>query len=170
MASPKKSARSGQSLIEMMIALGMLTMAFLGIGALLSRSFFLNRVATDETIGSYLAAEGIEATKNIIDNDVYGTGLSWGLCCAVRDYSVTYQDGSLEPARPNSYLQFDSNMNDPDAGYQYTTGPVTPFKRMIKITVSNSSEIDVQSIVTWSTGPITNETIVDEDHFYDWHP
>ncbi len=166
------SKRSGQSLLEMIIALAMLTVAFLGIGSLLSRSFFLNRVATNETIGSYLAAEGIEVTKNIIDNEVYGGQNGWGTCCFQgHTYSVTFGDTgpTLSPENGNT-LKFDPNMNDPTAGYQYKVGNATPFTRKIVITVSNKSEIDVQSIVTWSTGPITSETIVDEDHFYDWHP
>jgi len=154
----------------MMIALSMITVAFLGIATLLSQSFFLNRAATNETIASYLAAEGIEITKNIIDNDVYGnplpeTKLAWGDCCATGNYTVEYDSTALSLGNRGVPLKF-----DPTKGYQYNTGNTTPFSRMIRITLSTASEIDVQSVVTWSTGPLTNETVTDEDHFYDWHP
>lgn len=159
----------------MIIALSMLTVAFMGIATLLNRSFFLNRVATDETIGSYLASEGIEVTKSIIDNDVYGSGLSWGVCCAVgtHNYTVQYDSASLSLTNLGSYLKLHPDPTLPGAYlYQYNgTGSPSPFKRVITITVpANSHEIDVQSKVTWSTGPLTTETITDEDHFYDWHP
>jgi len=167
--SKELSKRSGQSLLEMMIALSVLTVAFLGIGALLSRSFFLNRVATDETIGSYLAAEGVEVTKSIIDHDMYSTGLGWGVDVPAGSYSPIYSSVKLgvvaTPFKPDVFLNFSSS-----TGYQYGNGSVTPFKRWVTITHPNASEINVKSTVTWSTGPLTNETVTDEDHFYDWHP
>ena len=69
------TSRRGQSIIEAMVAISILTTGFLGIFALLSKSFFLSRVVADETTATYLASEGMEITKNIIDHDVY-TGLA----------------------------------------------------------------------------------------------
>lgn len=163
-----------------MIALGMITVAFLGIAALLTRSFFLNRVATDETIGSYLAAEGIEVTKSIIDHDVYGDPspnlkLSWGDDVPTNSngsyYSPVYSNTTLRGVgpEPNTPLRFASGTG-PGTGYQYINGTVTPFTRVVEITKPNQYEFDVISTVKWSTGPLTNETVTDEDHFYDWHP
>ena len=79
------SRRSGQSLIEATIAISILTVGFLGISSLLARSFFLSRVVSDEVTANYLAAEGIELAKNMIDHDVYETyanngNFSWGRC------------------------------------------------------------------------------------------
>ena len=190
MTPPKLSkhfaSRSGQSLLEMMIALSMLTIVFMGIATLLERSFFLNQVATNETIGSYLAAEGIEITKSIIDHDMYGgvtkNGKStWGV-----DFpggfgsSLTYSPvfttvtflNNAAPRKPTTPLKFDPN--NPIFGYAYnlSSGKNTPFTRLVTIIKPNSNhyEIDVISTVTWSTGPLTKETITDEDHFYDWNP
>lgn len=171
---PKKlSDRRGQSLLEMMIALTMLTVVFLGISALLERSFFLNRVATDETIGSYLAAEGIEITKNIIDHDMYGSAhVGWGVDVVNGTFSPVFTDVSflsVPPDRRTEFLDFDSST--PQNGYNYNSpSKKTPFKRWVVITTPTSTEFDVVSNVSWSTGPLTTETITDEDQFYDWYP
>lgn len=165
-----KDPRAGQSLIEMIVALTMLTTAFLGITTLLTRSFSLNRTATTETVASYLAAEGIELTKNMIDYDVYH-GNAWETCCSAGDHSVDIANLISLGSTPDEYLKFDSNPNDSTANmYQYKTGSDSPYKRRIRITIPQNYEIDVQSVVTWSSGLGTNESVTAEDHFYDWHP
>jgi hypothetical protein len=157
--------RSAQSLLETMVALGILTIAVFSVMSLISQSFFLNRIATNETIGTYLAAEGIEVTKSIIDHDVYGAGLSWGANITIGNHSVEY--GSLTLlASKGVPLKLDPTSHF----YQYSTGVSSPFTRLIKITKPTANEIDVQSIVTWTTGAFANETVTDADKFYNWHP
>ena len=65
------SPRGGQSLIEVMVAVTALTVSFLGISSLLSQSLALNRVISNEATATYLASEGIEIAKNLIDHDFY---------------------------------------------------------------------------------------------------
>jgi type II secretory pathway pseudopilin PulG len=73
--------RSGQTLIEVMVALFVLTTGFLGIVTLLSQSIYLSKNITTETTATYLASEGIELAKNITDHDIYqqlaGLGTGW---------------------------------------------------------------------------------------------
>ena len=59
--------KSGQSLIEMLIAISIVTVALLGILVLVNRAVGLNRVTADHYTGTYLAAEGIELVKNLFD-------------------------------------------------------------------------------------------------------
>ena len=70
---------SGQTLLEVMMALFVLTSGFLGILSLLAQSIFLSKTVGNETIATYLAAEGVEVAKNLLDHDVYahiaGVGL-----------------------------------------------------------------------------------------------
>ncbi|MDO8574081.1 MAG: hypothetical protein Q7R86_00440, partial [bacterium] len=61
------SKRSGQTIVEAIIALGVLTIGFSGIITLLNRSLSLNQLVTDQNIATYLATEGIEVTKNLVD-------------------------------------------------------------------------------------------------------
>src|SRR6185369_4698812 len=88
MPIPITDRRSGQSLIEAIIAITLLTIGFLGIARLLSQSLFFTKVVSDQTTATYLAAEGIEIVKNLIDHDVYmqlhnpPLGPGWGNCFA----------------------------------------------------------------------------------------
>ena len=83
-----------QLLIEALVALGILTSSFLGILGLISQSISLNRAIADQYTASYLAAEGIEIVKNVVDqNEVdvqagntnvsFNTNLSGGKCFEV---------------------------------------------------------------------------------------
>lgn len=172
--------KNGQSLLEALVALAVLVTGFLGMITLFSRSFFLDRVVSDQTKATYLAEEGIELTKNLIDHDVYlglataGAQGGWGACfnfaAGTNDYELDYTTVNC-PAGPNYTglpLKF-----DPATGLYSYTGPVTTnFARRIRITkpAGQPDEIDVQSIVTWSTGPVTSQSLTLEDHFYNWHP
>lgn len=75
---------SGQSLTEILISASILVIAVLGTLALLNRALGLNRVVAEHYTATYLAAEGLEITRNFFDKtffeasngDFYGwTGL-----------------------------------------------------------------------------------------------
>lgn len=177
--------KNGQTIIEAMLSISMLTIGFLGILTLLSKSFFLTRVTSDDLTATYLASEGIEIAKNITDHDVYarlatppqgtGWGSVWGLAAGgTRTFEVDYKTctgGAVCAAQPtaNRNLGYDPVTHY----YSYTGSQVTNFKRELVVSLPaalNGNEIVVRSIVTWSTGPLTNENVTLEDHFYNWHP
>ena len=185
-------SRRGQTLVEALVALSILTMGFLGITALLTRSFQLNRTTTDDTQATYLAAEGIEIVKNLIDHDVYaglpgndyfgqcfydGSGYYYPIdyetvastvpspdCSGILSYSTT-----ASAANTPLYFNSSTKLYSRNAFGAAATG----FVRNIKITeISNPgaiAEIDVQSTVTWTDAGLGN-SITLEDHFYNWHP
>ncbi len=182
------AVRRGQSLVEALVALTILMTGFVGITTLLAKSFELNRLAANETQATYLAAEGIEVTKNIIDYDVYsgiasgGDGTTgWGSSFPRSGYylldykSVTTAGTFYSPySPPNSPLYFDPTTHL--YGLTNTPGDVsTDFTRNIyvkRINVPGSPTIpilDVQSTVTWNNG-VTSNSVTLEDEFYDWHP
>lgn len=178
-------SRRGQTLVEALVALSLLTMGFIGIATLLTKSFQLDRTAADETQGTYLAAEGIEVAKNIIDYDVY-YGLPknnyWECSFQLsegqsKDYALAYDTtppancAAMSPmgsATGDDKLYFDASTSLYSYDNIYTP---TDFTRDVDISVPSSSpnELDVQSVVTWNNGNLSN-TITLEDHFYSWHP
>jgi Tfp pilus assembly protein PilV len=172
--------RKGQSLVELLVSLSILTVGFLGMSSLLSKSFFLNRVNTTETIGTYLAAEGIEITKNIIDHDTYALpahAFAWGTCggiCAADGWykvDYTYQTPQSTPGQCAGVSALNFSTSTGAGLYSYSVGTPSGFSRCIQITHNNGGrEVTVSSKVTWSTGPITGASVVLEDHFYNWHP
>jgi Prokaryotic N-terminal methylation motif len=175
--SQSRNNRRGQTLIEALMALSVITMGFLGIFALLSKSFFFNRVISDQLTATYLASEGVEVAKNLIDHDVY-SGAAWGNCFVgyvngngTADLALdntTVDCGTLTTYASTMRLQFDPATNV--YSYRTTAGSVaTGFSRDVRVALASSSnEITVSGIVTWDTGPLTSRSIMLEDHFYKW--
>ncbi len=169
-------SRRGQTLVEALIALSILTVGFVGVIGLLTKSFQLNRTTSNDTQATYLAAEGIEVVKNLIDHDVYeqlsgNSNYRWSSCFSSSgyyypiDYETTDCSGlSHSSLPPDTQLYFDP------ATHMFTTNAFgtnpTDFVRNIEVT-NNGEELDVKSMVAWSDGGQSN-TITLEDHFYNW--
>ncbi|HEX4104216.1 MAG TPA: hypothetical protein VHZ04_01925 [Candidatus Paceibacterota bacterium] len=183
---------SGQSIIEAMIAMGILTIGFLGIAALLVRSFQISRTTSDDVTATYLASEGIEVMKNILDHDVYaippaGASLGWGTCTDTSGTTHCTESGAYkadyESAVPQEIggpgavcfsgaapsADFILNFDAASGAYGYAAGGTpSKFARCIQFT-HNGEEITVNSIVDWTTNGIA-ESLNLEDHFYNWNP
>lgn len=180
-----KKNNKGQSIIEAMVALSILTVGLLGILSLLSQSFAINRVTSNETTATYLASEGIEVTKNILDHDVYDPAntFGWGTCEGACDrplgaYTVSYSsltptlitDGHCASGLDVPDLLFSSSTDL----YGYAAGTPTNFQRCVEMDqITNSSgkiiEVTVKSDVTWVSGSVNGQVNL-EDDFYNWHP
>lgn len=170
-------SRRGQTLVEALVAISILTTGFIGIVALLNKSFQLNRITTNDTQATYLASEGIEITKSLIDHDVYSglpsnewfgqsftnTGHYYGI-----DYRTDTTAGltvSNATASAPLYLDPTTNLFSYDS-----SGIRTKFVRDIWVGLSaDGYDLDVRSTVTWTDGGLSNNITL-EDHFYDWHP
>jgi len=159
---------SGQLLIEMLVALGILTVGFLGVMTLLSRALGLNRVVADNYAATYLAIEGIEVTKNILDSNIIA-GSGWATNGGFQDgdFEVQYDSRELISPATGAPLSF-----DPDSrlyGYELPGGnPVaTPFVRTVHITLK-TNEVVVNSKVDWTSRGGGTFNVNLEDHFYNW--
>lgn len=165
--------RKGQMLVEALVALSVLTVGFLGILTLLSRSIALTRVVGDNYIATYLAAEGIEIIKNLVDAN-YIQRKSWGdgFDISGQRYEVDYKD-----TNPNSLTVFSEpgnflNFNPATNFYSYDVGAGSPslFKRIVTVTFPNADEMQVVSEVSWITRGGGLSKVLVEDHFYNWRP
>lgn len=167
------SARSGQALIESIVAVSILTVGFLGIFSLLSQSLSLNRVVSDNYTATYLAAEGIEIVKNLIDaNTIRGQAWNCGLTDGV--YEAAWDSlpaagacgGTALASNQNRFLSFSSATNL----YSYSGTSPTSFKRQIILTRVSGDELKVVSQVNWTGRGTGNFSVNLEDHFYHWRP
>jgi hypothetical protein len=164
----------GQSIIEAMVGLSILVTGLLGIFVLLSRSFYLSRFTGDQITGTYLAEEGVELTKNLIDHDVYAgiaaSSSQWENCCAPGTYRIDYTGTQLtpylSPQGSPQYLKFDSVSHR----YGYAGSVTTPYNRWVIIATPSANEIAVNVIVQWNIGSFAPQSVNLEDHFYNWHP
>ena len=165
MCGMRPNNRDSQLLIESLIATSLLIVGFLGIFSLLSRSISLNRAAADSYTGTYLAAEGIEVVRNIVDANTIQKN-SWN-AFPCGDCEVDYDESSksfLLTPNQNRFLLLDPVSNT----YSYSGTSQTNFKRQIKISLVGLNEIEVSSIVSWTTPGGGNFKVNLEDHFFNW--
>ena len=158
--------KSGQLMIEAMVALSMLTLGMIGIFALLSSSLGFNKISTDEYIASNLAAEGIEIVRNIIDANLMSGSRQWnsnGVSGINEDTEGDYNDTELQPSL-NRFIKFDPSLKV----YNYDSGEDTIFRRTINITNSSASEIKIKSTVYWKGRNSVPYEIVLEDYLFNW--
>lgn len=168
--------RQGQTIVEAMVAVSLLIIGFLGIISLINRSIGLNRVVADNYTATYLAAEGVEVVKSLIDrNFVQGNPWFTGFeaCTSNCVWEVEY-DTSWESAssRPTAYAARPLYYNPATMFYSYDPfGEQTPFMRRITVTLggAGNSEMTVHSEVQWRTRGGSLSSLDLEDHFYNWY-
>jgi hypothetical protein len=148
-----------------MVALGALSIGFLGVVALLNRSLRVSHVVSENYIASYLASEGVEVIKNFIDtNDLQGAPWNEGI---VGTWGVSYDSTTLTPSIEGARASLPLRFDDTRKVYNYLVGSPTPFKRSVKVDLIDAlgHEVRVTSRVTWTTAGGGVFSIDVEDHF-----
>jgi hypothetical protein len=143
----EKNIRSSNSksftLLEVILAITVLTLAVGGSFILISQTIASVSVVQSKLIASYLAQEGIEVVKNIRDTNWLKIQ-PWDQSLEEGDYEVDYDDFSLTECSSPCDYGHDYNLHFlkiPDQGfYNYDLGDPTIFKR--KITISDKVDLD----------------------------
>lgn len=171
MATTEK--QNGQLMIESMVAISMVTIGLLGIITLLIRSSQWNRDVGMKLQATYLAAEGIEVVKNIIDTNIAGMlsrdgGLvSWNSSLNDGTYEVDYKttkENVSEASEPLRVLGF-----YPESGYGYSVSAgerkESPFRRKVTVSWKAGNKVLVRAEVFWG---LPEKKVVLEDVFTFW--
>lgn len=161
--------RQGQALVEVLIAVSVLVVGFLGIMTLLSRALSLNRVVADNYTATYLAAEGVELAKNILDGNTL-QDVAWNSGFQNGAFELEYSSAGAMNTFPNCQgrkLFFDAVGHR--YGYTQTSQP-TPFERCIRVELVGNNEVKVNSEVRWITRGTGSFTVNLEDRFFNWRP
>ena len=171
------SQKDGYLMIELIIAIVIIVVGILSIIGFLSKSLSINRVISSQFTANYLAMEGIEIVKNIIDANVIdcldkkGPWNKQGFSGVTKCYEIDYQDFKIPgltstscPDGSNNPLLFDSS----SGLYSYDSGVSTRFFRTIQIAPLSNDEIQVNSIIKWRTRGGGSFSIDLEDHFFNW--
>jgi Tfp pilus assembly protein PilV len=165
-------SKSGQTIVELLISISVLTVGFMGILNLLNQSLSMNRMVTDSYTGLNLSTEGLEIMKNMVDHNII-LHQPWNQdLCPSASFEVDYATNDLTAtgvklAFPTSTTKL---LYDTSAGFQYGTGSPVNFTRTVKTDCSNPDRIRVTSLVSWTTRGNAKFETEAEDYFFDWRP
>ncbi|MBI2888298.1 MAG: hypothetical protein HYY10_00040 [Candidatus Liptonbacteria bacterium] len=176
--------RTGFYIVEAMVALSVLVFGFLGLLTLLANSLSLNRVVADTYVANYLALEGVEIVKNVVDaNIAHGQNLNedceWNTGFEQEaSYEADWQLWNVPGSCPGEQFAHpykgEQLTVDEKGQYMYIEGKQkTPFVRQIKVVPNDPNPkkafaLTVNSIVRWTTRGGGQFEINVEDHFYNW--
>ncbi|MDZ7586201.1 MAG: hypothetical protein U0946_00460 [Patescibacteria group bacterium] len=134
-----KKKHSGQSLVEVVVAVGMMALLLTAVLSLIALSVKNSRLAKDRTKAVGLAQEGVELMRAYRDLNWYGlyaaTGDNWGLA---KNWTVT--DGL------NTYCE------DVDKIDEF-------FIRCVEVTADGSDKVEIQVVVSWQEGAQVHQTM-----------
>jgi len=171
---------TGQVMIEALIAISLGMVGLLGILSLVSRSLYLQNDLRLQFSANYLAAEGIELARSIVDetyekdsNGRYLQANPWGeatiIFSAGEKYEISFDGATSGVSGTSPNVLTFLNMKDGIYGY-FTPGSgvvETPFKREIEVSVSDDIKLSIISRVYW-TSRGEEKSLFLEDIFYNW--
>ena len=164
-----KKNESGYLLVEAMVATSLLIIGLVSVAGLMSRALGLNRVVSDQFIANYLAVEGIEIIKNLIEANILA-GLPWNNGISDNCYEVNYESVNLGATCSSSESQLALSFNSITGFYNYdSSGNQAPFIRSIlNENSSDGNRIKVNSVVKWISRGSVEFSINLEDYFFNY--
>jgi len=166
----RRKKQAGQILVESIVGISVALMGLLGVLTLLTRSYVYTQGAGQRFVATYLAAEGIEVVrsmvdKNYIDEQPWDRGISPEIPYAVDfdSQNLTPISGSVDP------LLFNRATGVYRSDVYGTSEGASPFRRIVEISYpeENPDEMIVISRVSWATKGESNDVVL-EDHFFNW--
>lgn len=154
----------GQTLLELVVAMSIISIGLLGVFAVLSESLGLNKIVANQYTAVGLAAEGIEVVKNIADSNVVA-GRPWNTdLTSDNKFGAQYNSEVLDRDLADRKLNFNSSRGV----YSYDSGKPTNFKRIITLRNISENEIQVNSKVEWTDRGGRKFSIDLEDRLFNW--
>ena len=149
--------RSGFTLIEVIVAIFILTIGVMGAYAVVQQIIASTSITSSRLVAAYLAQEGIEIVRNIRDtNFILGNDWDNGLGTGEKEVDYTMEN-ELE-SWTDRYLKIKSN-----GFYNYDSGSPTRFKRKITITKVEAYKREILVEVFWEGGKVSAK-----EYLYNW--
>lgn len=168
------SLKRGFTILEVILAIFILTCGVAASFALVQQTLSLIAVSQAKLIASYLAQEGIEIAKNIRDSNWLeqrvDSNVLWDDGLAEGNWQIDFKNQILPYDSQGHFLNLDSS-----GFYSYSSGSATVFKR--KISVSEKTDLngddkpDKMKIlveVNWKERGRTH-TVQASEYIYNWY-
>lgn len=145
----RKENGRGFTLLEVIIAIFVLTVGAGGAFSLIQRTISMASLIQDRLIASYLAQEGIEIVKNIRDNN-WLKGVAWDTDLGLGNWEIQYDSQSLIPC--GDPCDYSGNLRLLKIGngfYNYPSGANSKFKRKITISDKTANKFKISIQIFW---------------------
>lgn len=160
----------GQTIVEVLIVSLIITVGLVGALGVFSQFYSLHQLRSEQITATYLAAEGIELVKNLIDTN-YIKSASWNSDlsgCDASDCSIDYNDSSLKSGGDQQLYMDTSDLSTSGLYSHDISSKSSPYTRTIKITSKlNGEAMEVVSTVNWQIRG-KNYDVELKTYFYDW--
>lgn len=184
-----KMEQKGFTIIEVVIAIFILTVAVIGIYSAFSVMMVATSQMSDRFVASYLAQEGIEVIRNMRDNNWINSQEDWtaGISCgnSFCDWNADYETGTTDEAVLNAWIGGDedrrNNLNIDTSNF-YSNSPngnITRFRRKITVEPVDNDEgtyaLKVAVTVFWDEkASVFNfakpyGSVTAEEYLYNWY-
>ncbi|MBZ1348462.1 MAG: prepilin-type N-terminal cleavage/methylation domain-containing protein [Candidatus Nealsonbacteria bacterium] len=154
--------RRGFTIIEVTIALFLLSTGILAAFAVTQHIVIITETASSRLIAAYLAQEGVEIVRNIRDTN-WLKRRDWKTGIIVGNREADFRDTALTPYA-GRFLNIAAGF------YSYAHGPQTKFRRKITITTSTVAgrpRIGVSVLVEWLERGQTHQLRA-KGHLHNW--
>ena len=169
-----KKIKRGISIVEVMIAIYIISMAFIGILSLVVQNIRMQNINKNAIMASQLAQEGLELVRNQRDTN-WITDSNWKL--GTGNATDIVQDGTYVVDYNNGISNSASNISDPGTrlyidGQGFYTHTVSAnfsgFSRLITIINETNYSVNIECRVRWQVAGGQPRDYIAQTELYDW--
>lgn len=154
----------GFTLVEVLVALALLTVALVPSFIQATNATLLSATIRSSLISADLAQEGIEVVRAMRDANLFaGNPFDMSLDACAGGCRVQWNSTAILPLGGNPPLKLDTT----SGMYQYDTGTDSQFSRTVTITQVSPVQLVISSTVTWRERGIA-KTFTVESHLFNW--
>lgn len=136
---------SGQSLIEVIVAVGMMALLLTAVLALISLSVKNSRLAKDRTKAVGLVQEGIELMRTYRDKNWIALYTATGNTCGLNK-TWTVEEDLIDSCDSCDSLAENNSIDD-------------FFRRCVQVDADGGNQVNIQVVVSWQEGAQAQQTI-----------
>jgi len=173
MNTNKIKNNSGISILEVVVAILMITMGMVGVLSLVIQNINAQYINKNVLIASGLAQEGLELARNIRDANWLILNNAWDedltLTGVAHNFAIDYRGRSsitgVDGLDEDTILKIDD-----DGFYWHGTGTNSLFRRLLTVekkTAEGAEYLDVKCTIRWTEGA-QNHDYTAETYLYDW--